>query len=347
MVQLELQVTKGYGQHVTELQVSEGSRKTCIELLYDSYGNPSRIKAVGRVRVPIADLARLLIERDLSAMQTSEYKAIFHTMTSAGSSVPDTYNVPVPPGKIWKILAINFVCIKNGALTPLHSVSLINNGPTPLGPFPFNYHKGKFFPRGCRGFIENAYLYLKGVGGAVALVLSFREYPGGAEIFHVDYTLPINAAEEWKTISVVKWWNYETLFLKVSSLDTVSTVTYQDIGLPPDAYQADPATPEVYTTPALRHWFRLNLRGAIDQGVTLPYAYAQGHMPTGGALASQYGNFDIISDQLHLPMQPAQHGGVLTWQGEVYTVGSLDLGFSLATAGDYLRFVVLYEERSL
>jgi hypothetical protein len=139
--------------------------------------------------------------------------------------------------------------------------TLSNNGVTPSGPNPFDYRKGKFFPRGCRGFIQSVELYLKGAAGAVTVTVSFRVHPEGGEVFNVSYVLGASAAEGWKTIAVNSMWNYDSMFVVCYSADTTSSVGFEDSGTPYDAYFASPGTEEYSTVANVRFWYRVVMIG--------------------------------------------------------------------------------------
>jgi len=90
-----------------------------------------------------------------------------------------------------------------------------NEGTSPLfyGGTIANYREGKFFPRGCRGFISNiSYYTRKTTAGDVTITFSFSPYPAGPEIFTVSETLPGNTAAGWREITVRKPWSYDGLF---------------------------------------------------------------------------------------------------------------------------------------
>jgi cytoskeletal protein CcmA (bactofilin family) len=198
--------------------------------------------------------------------------------------------------------------------------TLSNNGVTPSGPYALNYVKGKFFPRGCRGFINTVDLYLKGAAEDVTITVSFRPYPGGAEVFNVTYVLVASAAEEWKTISVNKMWNYDGMFIKVSSTDHTSLVAFEDAGTPLDSYQADYATPDTFSFPAIRYWFRVTMTG---QSV--------GDLPVSGFV-----NVKDIDTSINVPV--AVQGtvtvtGAVTVSGTVAVSGTVTVSGTVAVSG--------------
>jgi len=152
--------------------------------------------------------------------------------------------------------------------------TLSNNGTSASGPISFDYREGKYFPRGCRGFIKDVELYLKGAAGAVTITVSFRVYPNGSEVFQTSYVLGASAVEGWKTIAVNRPWLYDSMFVVCYSADTTSTVFYRDDGTPYDRYYAVLATPDEFLTSDFRLWYRVVMAGETC-----------GDVPVSGAVA--------------------------------------------------------------
>ena len=75
-------------------------------------------------------------------------------------------------------------------------------------------YRGKFFPRGCRGFIEELGIYCKRTG-AGTLTLAYSLHPSMGEIGSVDITP--SADWDWKTGVVRRFWDYDRLFIWVKN----------------------------------------------------------------------------------------------------------------------------------
>ena len=89
---------------------------------------------------------------------------------------------------------------------------------------------GKFFPRGCRGNLDNIHVYCKRTDTGTA-VFSFHPYPGAGEIFTV--TITPGASYDWVYGYVRKFWNYDSMFINLKSRDADVSIGV-DSGSPPD-----------------------------------------------------------------------------------------------------------------
>lgn len=85
---------------------------------------------------------------------------------------------------------------------------------------------GKFFPRGCRGFIRNLQIYCKRTGaGTVTLAVS--PIIGMGEIYTVEITP--DADWNWKSAELKKFWNYDSLFIWVKTIDADVSIGYDAV----------------------------------------------------------------------------------------------------------------------
>jgi len=77
-----------------------------------------------------------------------------------------------------------------------------------------NYYEGKFFPRGCRGFIHRIFWYAKNDSGSdQTITFGFAVKVGMGELFTVSTVLPNGSTLAWQSITVDKSWNYDSLFI--------------------------------------------------------------------------------------------------------------------------------------
>jgi hypothetical protein len=120
--------------------------------------------------------------------------------------------------------------------------------------------RGKFFPRGCRGFIKTIEIYCDNadsVSHTFTVKLSPMAGMGPVATFTLSVAAGSSAA--WRAITVKRFWNYDSLFIWVScDSDSYGQLAY-DTGTPYDYYMS---TDEVTWTPAsYRYWFRVNFTG--------------------------------------------------------------------------------------
>jgi hypothetical protein len=76
-----------------------------------------------------------------------------------------------------------------------------------------NQRNGKFFPRGCRGFIKQVAVKVTDVGSAGGTAtIYFSPVVGMGPVFSVSMNIP-GGGTAWRTASVNKVWNYDSLFI--------------------------------------------------------------------------------------------------------------------------------------
>lgn len=107
--------------------------------------------------------------------------------------------------------------LEQGAYKSRGSTLSNDNGvTTPTAP-PIDsagvYH-GKFFPRGCRGFLSSLSVYCKRTA-AGTITLSYSPHPSMGAIGSVVITP--GAAWDWKSGNVYRMWNYDSMFIWVSA----------------------------------------------------------------------------------------------------------------------------------
>ena len=126
-----------------------------------------------------------------------------------------------------------------GAYTERRSTLSNDNGvTTPTAP-PLSLtgtaFKGKFFPRGCRGYLREFHVYCKRTG-AGKLTLAFSPQMGMGEIATVN-VIP-SADWDWTKAWLRRFWNYDSMFVWVKSCDVDVSYGY-DTTIPTDAYISD------------------------------------------------------------------------------------------------------------
>jgi hypothetical protein len=150
--------------------------------------------------------------------------------------------------------------LTQGAYTERQS-TLANNGATAtMTPSNLTNRRGKFFPRGCRGFIRSIEIYCNNADTAShTFTIKISPMPGMGPVATFTLSVPANSGNGWRSVTVGRFWNYDSLFIWVSSdSDSYGGLGY-DAGEPYDFYNS---TDEVsWTFGSYRFWFRVNLSG--------------------------------------------------------------------------------------
>lgn len=120
--------------------------------------------------------------------------------------------------------------------------------------------KGKFFPRGCRGFIDTIDVYCRdsGVsGGTITVYIS--PHPEMGETKSATITIPAAGAASWRSANFDAMWNYDSLFIFV--VCSSSDIQFgEDTGTPYDGYHSND-NGETWTHQNYRYWFKAVLKG--------------------------------------------------------------------------------------
>ena len=112
----------------------------------------------------------------------------------------------------------------NGVTTPT----------APPGTTTGTTFRGKFFPRGCRGFLRYLHVYCKRTA-AGTLTLAVSPQMSMGEVYTVEITP--GAAWDWKSGAVNKFWNYDSMFIWVKSCDADVSWGYESAA-PFDAWSS-------------------------------------------------------------------------------------------------------------
>jgi hypothetical protein len=150
--------------------------------------------------------------------------------------------------------------LTQGAYTERQS-TLANNGTTPTMVYlNLTNKRGKFFPRGCRGFISSIEIYCANADTAAhTFTIKIAPMPGMGPV--ATYTLSVagGSSANWRSVTVNRFWNYDSLFIWVySDSDGYGMLGY-DTGTPYDYYVS---TDEVsWGFFSCRFWFRVNFSG--------------------------------------------------------------------------------------
>jgi hypothetical protein len=148
--------------------------------------------------------------------------------------------------------------LTQGAYTERQSV-LANNGAT-ASMVTGNYttKKGKFFPRGCRGFIRYIDVYCDNSDSAShTFTVKLSPMPGMGSVAVFTLSVAAGLSAGWRTVWVNRFWNYDSLFIWVmSDSDSYGNLGI-DTGSPSDYYSS---TDEVsWSFSAYRLWVRAGI----------------------------------------------------------------------------------------
>lgn len=96
-------------------------------------------------------------------------------------------------------------------------------------------YKGKFFPRGCRGMLEEVLIYCKRTGSGT-MTLRYSPHPCLSKVG--ELTITPGSAWGWATAAVEEMWNYDSLFIWVYECSADVSYGY-DAVLPLDGHESD------------------------------------------------------------------------------------------------------------
>jgi hypothetical protein len=150
--------------------------------------------------------------------------------------------------------------LTQGAYTERQS-TLANNGATAgMASGNLTYKRGKFFPRGCRGFIRYIEIYCDNIDTVShTFTVKLSPMPGMGAVAVFTLSVDGGSGAAWRTIWVNRFWNYDSLFIWVcSDSDTYGRLGY-DAGVPYDYYTS--ADEVSWAFGYFRYWFRVTMTG--------------------------------------------------------------------------------------
>jgi hypothetical protein len=299
MVRQEIAVTKSTGFRVTELEVKERGRKTVLKLFYDGDGYISKVQTIGS-KIDFATLAGVL---------NQNYLNLANIQTADGT------NILVDK-------------LTQGAYSERRSTFSNDNGTSPT-LWVFDYRKGKFFQRGMRGFITTVELYLEGGANDRTVTISFYRAPNEGLIFAETYTLTAGTAAAWRSVTINRMWNYDSMFIVAECSSVADGKIGQDTVENPDGYHATVGTNEFTPNPTERFWIRVTIHGTV------------GDVPVSGTI----NNIEIPN------MSSARQAVALNWTGAGYQYDTMQYGtgklkcaiFRVGSANDYSDLTPIVE----
>jgi hypothetical protein len=90
-----------------------------------------------------------------------------------------------------------------------------------------NIREGKFFPRGCRGFLRYISVYCKDTGSSGGtLTIWIAPHPNSGYIYTGTIAVPAGQTETTLYLNVSKMWNFDSMFIYVGSSSAQVVVAY-------------------------------------------------------------------------------------------------------------------------
>ena len=138
---------------------------------------------------------------------------------------------------------------------------LTNNGTAATMTASNNtFMRGKFFPRGCRGYLAYIMVYCDNQDTLDhELTVYISPVPGMGAVQTRTYTVPAGSSATWFFVPFYAMWNYDSMFVWVrSDSDTYIRIGY-DTDPPHDAYYSTDGA--VWSEEQRRYWIRASMLG--------------------------------------------------------------------------------------
>jgi len=136
-----------------------------------------------------------------------------------------------------------------------------NHGATPsIGTGAHSTLRGKFFPRGCRGFIRQVEIYCDNPDtSSHQYTVRLSPSPGVGPVITATLTVPAGSSLAWRSVSINKAWNYDSLFVWIQA-DSDSYPRHRfDDGEPYDYYSSSDGLS--WTAGDYRLWIQVETAG--------------------------------------------------------------------------------------
>jgi hypothetical protein len=152
--------------------------------------------------------------------------------------------------------------LTQGAYTERQSTFSNDDNPTaPAAPtnIETQTYRGKFFPRGMRGYIETISLYCKRTG-AGTITLAAAPYPGMGPVLSGITVTPGAGWAFVDAVTIRSMWNYDSLFIWVTAIGADCSYGYSGAGTSPDLhYSTDSGVS--WLSPSNRFDLRVTMKG--------------------------------------------------------------------------------------
>jgi hypothetical protein len=150
--------------------------------------------------------------------------------------------------------------LTQGAYTERRDV-LANNGATAtMVASNLTNKRGKFFPRGCRGFLRYVEVYCDNADSvAHTFTVKIAPMPGMGSVYTGTVSVAAGSSAAWRMVQFNKYWNYDSMFIWViCDSDSYGRLGY-DTGEPHDCYMSTDEVSWLFYD--YRFWFRIALSG--------------------------------------------------------------------------------------
>jgi hypothetical protein len=148
--------------------------------------------------------------------------------------------------------------LKQNAYTERRETLSNNGASASLQDANLTTMRGKFFPRGCRGFLKTIEIYCANYNATQkTLTVYVAPFIGFGKLIEKTLTIPVYGSEQWRSVSVAQQWNYDSMFIWVKANDDVQVWVGYDTSTPYD--NADSTDGSSWTVATRRYWFRVNM----------------------------------------------------------------------------------------
>ena len=146
------------------------------------------------------------------------------------------------------------------AYTP-RRVDYFNHGATAtMTAITNTTYRGKWFPRGCRGYLDNVQVYCDNPDSADhTITVYLAPQMGMAPIYSANITVPAGASAQWRMAVFRLMWNYDSMFVYVIADNASYPRIAYDTGTPIDAYYSTDL--EEWRFEERRYWIKLGFVG--------------------------------------------------------------------------------------
>jgi hypothetical protein len=243
--------------------------------------------------------------------------------------------------------------LTQGAYTERRSAIANNGVASGYAAKTGNDRSGKFFPRGCRGFLTTIYAYCKDAGAAGGTITVYvAPYIGAGAVASADVTVPPGSPAGWLAATFNRMWNYDSLFIWFKSSTADMQMAY-DAGSPPDVWNS--ADAGVSWTFSLGRWhFSVSMfgetcgdvpvSGTVSLGDRSAYQYA--HCTADAQVKASAGRLHTVTinscataGTVTIYDNTAESGTVIAIIALIAAVSPLTLTYDcLAKTGIYVGF---------
>jgi len=176
--------------------------------------------------------------------------------------------------------------LAQGAYTE-RRISLTNYGASASWWSPTaDQRRGKFFPRGAKGFLRSVVVYCRdtGAGGGTITVYA-APYPGAGYLYSAIVTVPAAGAAAWRMATFTKMWGYDSLFLFFVCSGAAIEVGY-DVESPQDSYYSTDAG-MTWEAEVARWWLYPNISAASVGDLPVSGTLNVVHLPHSAAMRAE------------------------------------------------------------